>query len=173
MKKQAANIITMCRIFGSIPLLFFPVFPSAFYVLYLFCGLTDMVDGTIARKTNAVSKFGEKLDAVADFIFVIVSLMKFLSVMDVPKWLWGWIIMIAGIKIRNMIFTATFRKTFLALHTKVNRITGALLFLLPLTFQFIDLKYSAILVCAVATFAAMQEGYLIKKGFPETGYRLW
>ena len=73
MKKQIANIITLCRIPGSIGLLFCPVFSDRFYVLYLFCGLTDMVDGTIARKTGAVSEFGSSLDTVADFLFVIVS----------------------------------------------------------------------------------------------------
>lgn len=51
MKKQIASIITVCRILGSIGLLFCPVFSASFYGLYLFCGLTDMVDGTIARKT--------------------------------------------------------------------------------------------------------------------------
>ena len=61
MKKQIANIITSCRILGSIGLLFCPVFSAYFYGLYIFCGLTDMVDGTIARKTNAVSEFGSRL----------------------------------------------------------------------------------------------------------------
>ena len=85
MKKQAANFITICRIFGSILMLFFPVFSSGFYILYLFCGFTDMVDGTVARKTNAESIFGARLDTIADFTFVIVSLMKFLLVMDIPN----------------------------------------------------------------------------------------
>ena len=38
-----------------------------FYILYLFCGLTDMIDGAIVRKTGAVSKFGARLDTIADF----------------------------------------------------------------------------------------------------------
>ena len=94
MKKQAANFITICRIFGSILLLFFPVFSFSFYGLYLFCGISDMVDGTIARKTNAESAFGARLDTVADFVFVTVSLIKFLPVLDIPKWLWGWMAVI-------------------------------------------------------------------------------
>ena len=54
------------------PLPFIPLSSAWFYVLYLFCGLTDMIDGTIARKTGAVSKFGEKLDTAADFVFMAV-----------------------------------------------------------------------------------------------------
>ena len=162
MKKQLANFITASRMIGSILLLFFPVFSSAFYVLYLYCGLTDMVDGTIARKMNAVSKYGEKLDTASDFTFVIVSLVKFLPVMDIPEWLWIWIIVIAVIRIGNMGFAVVFGKTSISLHTVMNKLTGLLLFLLPLTLHVIELEHSAVLICAVATFAAVQEGHLIR-----------
>ena len=70
MRKQIANIITSSRILCSIFMLFFPAFSVAFYILYLFCGITDMIDGTIARKTYSTSAFGAKLDTVADFVFV-------------------------------------------------------------------------------------------------------
>ena len=61
MKKQIANIITFCRILGSIGLLVCPVFSACYYGVYIFCGLTDMVDGSIARKTGAASSFFVKL----------------------------------------------------------------------------------------------------------------
>ena len=164
MKKQAANFITICRIFGSILLLFFPVFSLPFYGLYLFCGFTDMVDGTIARKTNTESAFGARLDTVADFVFVTVSLIKFLPAMDIPKWLWGWMAVIAVIRIGNMIFGRIISREYIALHTILNKLTGFLLFLLPLSLHLIELKYSAAVVCAVATVSAVQEGWLMKKG---------
>ena len=56
MRKQTANVITTCRIVSSIYLLFCPVFSVRFYAVYLFCGFTDMIDGAIARKSNAVSE---------------------------------------------------------------------------------------------------------------------
>jgi CDP-diacylglycerol--glycerol-3-phosphate 3-phosphatidyltransferase len=164
MKKQAANFITLCRMFGSILLLLFPVFSLGFYILYLFCGFTDMVDGTIARKTNTESAFGARLDTVADFVFVTVSLIKFLPAMDIPKWLWGWMAVIAVIRIGNMMFGWIFSRKVIALHTILNKLTGFLLFLLPLSLHVIELKYSAVVVCAVATVSAVQEGWLMKKG---------
>ena len=99
MKKQIANIITSCRILGSIGLLFCPVFSAYFYGLYIFCGLTDMVDGTIARKTNAVSEFGSRLDTVADFLFVIASFGKLVPVIRIPVWIWVWAAVIAVAKV--------------------------------------------------------------------------
>ena len=78
MKKYIANIITGSRVALGIAFLFIRLSSAWFYVLYLFCGLTDMIDGTIARKTNAVSHFGSKLDAVADFVFMAVCGVKIL-----------------------------------------------------------------------------------------------
>ena len=160
--KHIANIITGSRIVFSIALLFFPPLSSAFYVLYAAAGLTDMIDGTVARKTNTVSAFGAKLDTIADFIFVAVCLIKLLPILDIPVWLWIWIAAIALIKVINMISGYVTQKKWIAPHTIMNKVTGALCFLLPLTLSFIDLKYSAIFVCAVATFAAIQEGHFIR-----------
>ena len=78
-RKQIANIITISRILGSIYLLCRPVFSISFYVMYLFCGITDMIDGTIARKTKSVSELGARLDTVADSAFVAVYFVKRIS----------------------------------------------------------------------------------------------
>ena len=44
-----ANIITGSRVLISIALLFCPVLSPVFYMLYLMAGLSDMIDGTVAR----------------------------------------------------------------------------------------------------------------------------
>ena len=66
---------------------------------------------------------------------------------------------------RNGVWTGELRKRIRRpwhVHSVMNKITGGLLFVLPLTVRVIDLRYSAAIVCAVATFAAMQEGHLIR-----------
>ena len=164
MRKQIANIITGCRILCSVCLLFCPVFSGYFYAVYLFCGFTDMVDGTIARRTNAVSKFGAKLDTAADMIFIAASLFQILPAVSMPKWLWIWVFLLAVLKIGNLLWGIICRKTLVSLHTISNKITGLLLFLLPLTIPFVEVQYSAPAVCAIATFSAIQEGYCIGTG---------
>ena len=163
MTKHIANIITGCRIIGSILLLFFAAFSLAFYITYLICGFSDMIDGTIARKTNSISKFGSRLDTVADLIFVVVSLFKLVPAIHIPGWLWIWGGVIAAIKISNIILGYVAEKQFVALHMVMNKITGLLLFLLPLTVSLVELKYTAIVVCFLATLSAIQEGYYIIK----------
>lgn len=161
MSKHIANVVTGSRILGSILLLFFPVFSIPFYVIYIFCGFTDMIDGTIARKTNTTTNFGSQLDTVADFVFIVVSIIKLFPVIHITKWLWIWIGVIAIIKICNVILSYVYKKQFIALHTIMNKVTGLLLFLFPLTLLFVEVKYSSILVCSVATFSAIQEGVFV------------
>ena len=165
MKKHIANIITASRILFSVVLLFLPVLGTGFYVIYLLCGVTDMIDGTIARKTDTVSEFGARLDTVADFVFLSVSLVKFLPIIHISQWLWVWIAVIGAIKVGNLIGGFFRTKTFVSLHTVTNKITGLLLFLLPLTFPVIDLNYSSVAVCVVASIAAIQESIYIATGF--------
>ena len=168
MTKHIANILTGCRIFGSILLLFFPAFSLVFNITYLLCGFSDMVDGTIARKTNSTSKFGSQLDTIADLIFVVVSLFKLLPVIHIPHWLWIWGGVIAIIKISNIVWGYVSKKQFIPLHTIMNKVTGLLLFLLPLTILFLELKYIAIAVCSIATLSAIQEGvYIITDNRPK------
>ncbi len=159
-----ANIVTSCRILFSGLILFSPVFSAWFYTLYLLCGFTDMVDGTIARITNTDSKFGARLDSLADFIFVVAALIKLLPTMHIPQWLWIWVAVIAIIKIYNIVSGLICSKRLIVEHTIMNKITGFLLFLLPMTLTFIKLEYSAVVVCFIATFSAIQEGYYIRKG---------
>ena len=161
MAKNIANMLTGCRIIGSILLLFFPAFSVEFYIIYLFCGFSDMIDGTIARKTNSTSKFGSQLDTVADLIFAAVSLFKLLHAIHIPQWLWIWGGVIATIKISNIIWGYAFKKQFISEHTIMNKITGLLLFLFPLTITFVELKYTATVVCSIATFSAIQEGFYV------------
>ena len=84
MTKSIANIITFCRIIGSILLLLFPTFSVGFYIVYSLCGFSDMIDGAIARKTRAVSSFGSKLDTVADAVFMAVCAVKLLPIINIP-----------------------------------------------------------------------------------------
>ena len=164
MKRQIANIVTGCRILGSVWLLFVPVGTDLLWVLYLLCGLTDLVDGTIARKTNAANGFGTRLDSAADILFSAVALFKFLPVFRLSEWLWAWVAAIAVIRIGNQLWGFLREKRMVSLHTRANKLTGLILFLLPLTLSLIDLDTSVPVVCAIATGAALQEGYYIGTG---------
>lgn len=157
MTKHIANILTSCRILGSVFLLFFPVLSLLFYFLYLFCGFSDMIDGTVARKTNCTSQFGSRLDTIADLVFAVAAMFKLLPVIHLPGWLWIWGGVIAIIKLTNIVLGFVRSKKLVAYHSVLNKATGLLCFLLPLTLQLIEPTYSFAVVCAIAAIAAIQE----------------
>ena len=159
-----ANIITCVRIVCAAALLFFPAFSPAFYALYVIAGVSDMADGTVARKTGTVSETGSKLDTAADLALVAACMIKLLPAVHVPVWLVVWIAVIAVIKAVNVISGYVMRKKIVVLHTVTNKVTGILLFVLPLTLTLVDVRWSGAVVCAIATFAAIQEGHLIRTG---------
>ena len=82
-----ANVITCFRILVSFALLFFPVHSEPFNSLYLTAGISDMVDGMVARRTKNATEFGARLDTAADFAFVVVCLIRLLPVIVIPTWL--------------------------------------------------------------------------------------
>ena len=159
MKKHIANIITGSRIVLSLPLLFIPLTSAWFYALYLLCGLSDMVDGTVARRMGSASEFGARLDTVSDFVFMTVALIKFVPYLYIPTWLWIWIGIVAMIKLGNAAWGFVRTEKLISPHIVLNKVTGLLLFLLPMTISFMELTYTLPFVCTLATVAAIHEGY--------------
>ena len=155
------NGITLLRILCSLVLLFCMPLSLPFYVLYTAAGLSDIFDGWIARKTNTASKFGAKLDTFADIVFAAVTLIKLLPILELPVWIIIWVGVIALIKLVNLVIGFVRRHTLTAVHSVINKVTGALLFILPFTIPIINIRYTAPLVCIVAIVAAITESRTI------------
>ena len=73
---QLPNIITLLRIAGSIGLLLCDVTGVVFWIIYGLCGISDIVDGWLARKLKCVTRTGALLDSVADICFVDGNLIE-------------------------------------------------------------------------------------------------
>ena len=123
-----------------------------------------MIDGTIARKTGTVSKFGARLDTVSDLVFMFVCAIKILPILHIPVWLWVWVTLIALSKIFNIAFVFIRKKKLISIHSVLNKTTGFALFLLPPTLTFAPTTYCVVAICVLATGAVMQEVYFTSKG---------
>ncbi|MGN0034020.1 MAG: CDP-alcohol phosphatidyltransferase family protein [Candidatus Limimorpha sp.] len=162
-KRNMANIITAQRIVLSAPLLMSEPLSPSFYIIYSLCGLSDIADGFVARRTNAVSRFGERLDSAADIVFVAVCLCKLLPVIGLEKWLYAWVAAIALIKVVNVIIGYVRAHSFVPVHSMLNRLTGLILFLFPFFIGIVEITPAAAIVCVFASVAAIQEGVVIIK----------
>ena len=159
--KNVANYITISRIIMSIILFATKTFSVPFYIIYIYCGISDMLDGFIARKSKTESEMGTKLDSVADIIFVIVAMIKIFPIINLSKGIIIWLALIVFIKLVNIICSYIYYKKIVFSHTIANKITGFVLFITPFTIS-INPIIIEIIICGIATFAAIQEGHYIR-----------
>lgn len=161
---MAANLITCLRMVCALGLIFCPTFSLPFYGLYAAAGLSDVLDGFVARHGGKETRLGARLDTAADTVFAIVVILKVVLAVRIPGWILIWIAAIATLKAASLIIGLVRHKRFLAEHTLLNKACGLLLFAVPLALGRLPWQVSALLLvltCAAATAAAVQEGYCI------------
>lgn len=155
--KNIANIITTLRIILSIVLLKIEMFSFFFFTIYIVCGVSDFLDGYIARKINITSKFGSRLDSIADICLVISMSIIMLPVINISKYIVLWILIIVLVRITSIIIVICKYNTFAILHTYGNKLSGFMLFCLPLFYNMINTNLLASIVCVVASISAIEE----------------
>ena len=128
-----------------------------FWVFYVIAGTTDMLDGFLARRWGVESKFGARLDSLADFVFVLAVGYKLFPYLKLPAMLWMMIGFVALVKTDNAISSYVVKHKIEFLHTKANQLTGFLLFIGMMTVgQSYFIPVAWVIAC-IALFAAIQE----------------
>ena len=153
------NCITALRIAGTIGLLFTAPLCTTFFVVYTLCGFTDILDGWIARFTHSTSELGARLDSIADILFYAVTIIKLLPTLWklLPTWIWYIVGVILLLRLTSYITVAIKFRRFSAIHTRLNKVSSAAVFLLPYFLApFCAVAYSMI-VCAISMIAAVHE----------------
>jgi len=158
-KKNIANMITISRILGTLVMTFLDVLSMPFYLVYIWCGLSDVLDGFVARKTNTISALGSRLDSISDLLFYTVMMIKILPYlkMYLPAYVWVLIYTVLTIRALCYIYVGIKEKHFASRHTIFNKITGFLMFLLPFMVKKNILVIYSLLVLAVAYFSVFEE----------------
>ena len=151
-KRRIVNGLTYARILLSAVLLTLP-YGRTFLALYALCGATDVLDGFAARRMRVASEAGAKLDSIADGCFAVVYAVRIVPVLAISPFLIGWIVFIAAGRI---VFMAKKREMTLP-HSFPNRLTGILVFMIPLTQRFIGVKCCVIAACAAGTAACVTD----------------
>ena len=151
------NIISASRGITALAMLFFPVFSTEFWVLYCWGGISDMIDGTLARKLNSVNGTGAVIDSLADLVFVICSAILVLPTIDLPLWVWLWIAAIGVIKLVGITIGSCRQRKLAIPHSTTNKLTGILLFCLPFALILFGALIPSVTVCAMATFSLLED----------------
>jgi CDP-diacylglycerol--glycerol-3-phosphate 3-phosphatidyltransferase len=133
-----------------------------FWVLYVIAGTTDMLDGFLARRWGVESKFGARMDSLADFVFVLAVGYKLFPWLKLPAALWMMIGLIAMVKIANAISAYVVKRRIEFLHTKANKYTGFLLFVGMMAIGQSYFVPVAWMIACIALFTAIQEGHFFR-----------
>jgi len=160
--KHIPNFLSASRITLCLPLLLVDAMTVPFWVLYVIAGTTDMLDGFLARRWGVESKFGARLDSLADFVFVLAVGYKLYPWLKLPAALWMMIGLIALVKTVNAISSYIVKHKIAFLHTEANKLTGFLLFIGMMTIGQSYFIAVAWMIACFALFAAIQEGHLIR-----------
>ena len=155
--KYIANLISCSRIIMSVILLIPITFSIPFNVVYIYCGVSDVLDGFVARISKSESEIEDRLDSVADIIFVVVAMIKIVPVLNFNIGIIIWIVLIALVKVVNVIVSYANDKRIALPHTIANKVTGFLLFITPFIIVNNNSIIFEIAICCIATFAAVQE----------------
>ena len=137
MKKHLANIISGSRIVAAGTLYLFSTIDWRFMIVYTFCGITDLIDGPIARKFNATSTVGAVLDTVGD-ILTYMALAKILLVQHfIPSWVVLWMIFGGLINLAAGLLSLIKCKKFFIVHSLFGKILGGSVFSFPFMLKII------------------------------------
>ena len=151
------NAITALRLVGSLTLLVLAPLSMPYFVAYAACGASDAIDGWIARRSGTTSAFGASFDSVADTVFTFAIVVSLLPTAELPLFVWLWIAVVALVKIASLAVGYVRFRAYAALHTSANKLAGLALFALPVLFALAGSASAAVAVCAIATFAALEE----------------
>ena len=158
--KYVPNILSFIRLMAIIPLVLLTPFELPFMIIYVIAGLTDMLDGPLARKLNVTSQFGAALDGGADFLLVLVVLFRVLPLIRLSSFVMGWIFVAIIMKFSSSIIGYMRHKQLIFLHTYANKFLIFALFLFPLFYAFMEADTVFIGILIIAMFAFGEDLYI-------------
>jgi CDP-diacylglycerol--glycerol-3-phosphate 3-phosphatidyltransferase len=158
--KSLANYISIARMVLAFTLAFVKPLSIVFIAIYIICGISDVLDGYIARKTDTISKLGGKLDTIADFLMIMVLMIILFPIINPEVQIILWIVIIAIVKAVSVTIVFVKYKTFEILHTYGNKITGVLIFSLTPLLSFVQADMLVYIICMVASVSAIEELFI-------------
>jgi phosphatidylglycerophosphate synthase len=158
MRKHISNMLSVSRMILAPLLIPLTTCLWGFIGLYLLIGISDVLDGYIARRNKAATHLGARLDSIADMIFYLILLWIFYY------WYQPLIIesalliaAIIGIRFLNVLLAGIKYKQVVFVHTIANKLSGIIVYLLPLLLFVSTNKRIVAISLLIALLAALEE----------------
>lgn len=153
------DIFTFFRMICAVILPFLAPLSPAFLIIYGVSGVSDMLDGYLARKLGQSSEWGAKLDSTADLLLYTIALSLLIPILRaiLPGWFWWLVGAALLLRLACYFLSAVKFHRFASEHSLLNKLTSILIFPVPFLMRLSFFVWYAVLVCLVACIAAVQE----------------
>lgn len=165
--KIVVNLITASRIVGAGILLFAmgysspDALPTWFFAVYIWCVISDLIDGPISRKTNTTSDFGALFDSIADVAFIAAALIIFVPRFPADatfgEWIFVVIGVVVGIRVLSMIIGLIKYKTVTLLHTYSSKAAALIMCVFPILWIWLPLNWAFSIIATAQSIASLEE----------------
>lgn len=159
--KRLVNAITCTRFAFALVVVLAAPGSAWFWTAYGLGAASDVLDGLLARRFGVQSGGGARLDSAADIAFLFALMAALLRAGQLARWL----LYVAGVVllIRSVTYAAGFYKfrTFVSLHTILNKAAGVVLVGYPLLAELLGQNAAAWLAAAAAGLSALEELALV------------
>ena len=167
--KYIPNILSFSRIPLSLAMLFLTGHPAAFLIVYAVAGLTDVLDGFLARRMGWETAFGAKLDGFADIAFMLAMLGvvfgEMRGVLRFKPYLIAGVAVVAALKLVNLCFTKRKFNQWSTMHTLANKYTAVPFYcIVPYCVWFQTAPNALIMMFLATVFAAnLEETWILAR----------
>ena len=165
--RHIPNILSLSRIPFSIALPFLVgSYGAAFLVCYGFAGITDALDGALARRFHWESKLGSKIDSIGDGVFIVCVCVAAVLALGptlasgngIAGYVYAVFGVFAAIKLVNIAFTRIKFKQWGFIHLRSARWAVIPLYILfPVCIHFQKVYNPFVVVCLGASILACVE----------------
>ena len=151
------------------PFFMFYAMTPIFLVIYTIAGVTDMIDGPIARKFNVCTPLGANLDGIADYVFVAVSIILIIPRLDINYAIIAVIVIgIIVLKSIGMIVGFARFSQLMMMHTYASKAAALIAFLIPLVIPVSGLSVNVVFgIFGVYVYLFLLEEIAINVVMPE------
>lgn len=156
--KQLPNTITVIRLILVIPIVWSLLtghYQLAFY-LFVIAGVSDGLDGFLARKLNCISQFGALVDPLSDKLLMVLTYLTLGYLGHLPCWLVAivigrdLIIIIGGVAYRVFIEEPVYKATFISKLNTVLQLALVVFVLFNQVYTLIPMQFIDICIYIVA-----------------------
>ena len=158
--KAVPNILSTIRFLLAVVLYFVEPLSAVYLSVYAVCVITDPLDGFIARRYDACSRYGHLLDSLGDVSMAVAVLCTLIPFLD---WeLWEMVLIVVVIVIRLISFTIgtiKYRRPAF-LHSYLNKLAGAFFFMSPFLIRILDLPVTIVITGTVCVVASVEYLYI-------------